>query len=377
MADDDKDQKTEEPTGKRLQEAVEKGQFARSPEIQVVFGLGAGLMAISFGLGDGARLVSEFAAGLFAHLHTVRFHSGEVPVPLLEAARVVAVVVLPVLVGVALAALLAGGLQSGFNFTPKAIGFNLEKLNPATGLGRLVSKRVFTHAAIDFAKMAAVGVCIWIAMRELLADPLFTTPVEVDHLGRFIRLSITSLLSRLLLVLSVVAAVSYAYEKFKTHDDLKMSRHEVKEEHKQAEGNTQVKMAIRRMARRLAQRQMLAAVPTADVVVTNPTHYAVALKYERGVDSAPVVLAKGENALARRIKALAAAHEVPMVENRPVARLLHATGRVGEPIPNELFQAVAGILAFVYRTHRYYFYRLPSRRAAAASAAAGEGGLSA
>jgi flagellar biosynthetic protein FlhB len=127
-------------------------------------------------------------------------------------------------------------------------------------------------------------------------------------------------------------------------------------------------MAIRRMARRLAQRQMLAAVPTADVVVTNPTHYAVALKYERGVDSAPVVLAKGENAFARRIKALAAEHGVPMVENRPVARLLHSTGRVGEAIPAELFQAVAGILAFVYRTHRYYFYRLPSRRAAAAAA---------
>jgi flagellar biosynthetic protein FlhB len=108
---------------------------------------------------------------------------------------------------------------------------------------------------------------------------------------------------------------------------------------------------------------MLKAVATADVVITNPTHYAVALKYERGVDSAPVVLAKGDNALARRIKALAAEHEVPMVENRPVARMLFATATVGEPIPAELFQAVAGILAFVYRTHRYYFHRLSARRA--------------
>jgi flagellar biosynthesis protein FlhB len=368
MADEDKDQKTEEPTGKRLQEAVEKGQFARSPEIPVVFGLGAGLMALSIGLNEGVRLVCEFSTGLFSHLHTVRFHAGEVPVPLLQAARVVAVVVLPVLVGVVVAALLAGGLQSGFNLTPKVLGFNIEKLNPVEGLGRLVSKRVLTHGAIDFVKMAAVGACIWLAMRELLSDPLFTTPVEVGHLGRFLRSSVLSLLSRLVLVLAAIAAASYAYEKFKTHQDLMMTRHEVKEEHKQAEGNAQVKMAIRRMARRLAQRQMLAAVPTADVVVTNPTHYAVALKYERGVDSAPVVLAKGENAFARRIKALAAEHGVPMVENRPVARLLHSTGRVGEAIPAELFQAVAGILAFVYRTHRYYFYRLPSRRAAAAAA---------
>ncbi len=371
MADDDKDQKTEEPTGKRLNEALEKGQFARSPEIQVVFALGAGLMALSVGLSDGVRMVCDYTAGLFAQLHTVRFHSGEVPVPLLEASRVVAIVLLPVLVAVAVAALLAGGLQSGFNFTPKVIGFNLEKLNPVEGIGRLFSKRVLTHGAIDFVKMAAVGACIWLAMRELLADPLFTTPVELDHLGVFIRVSIFALLSRLVLALGVVAAASYAYEKFKTHEDLRMTREEVKEEHKQAEGNTQVKMARRRMARRLAQRQMLAAVPVADVVVTNPTHYAVALKYERGVDSAPVVLAKGEDAFARRIKALAAEHEVPMVENRPVARFLYKTGRVGEAIPSEIFQAVAGILAFVYRTHRYYFYRLPSRRAAAASAARG------
>ena len=109
-------------------------------------------------------------------------------------------------------------------------------------------------------------------------------------------------------------------------------------------------------------RQMLSAVPTADVVVTNPTHYAVALKYERGIDSAPVVLAKGDNRFAQRIKAIAAENEVPIVENPPVARVLYALGRVGEAIPSELYQAVAEILAIVYRTHRYYFYRLKSRR---------------
>jgi flagellar biosynthetic protein FlhB len=116
------------------------------------------------------------------------------------------------------------------------------------------------------------------------------------------------------------------------------------------------------MARRLMQKQMLSAVPTADVIVTNPTHYAVALKYERGQDKAPVVLAKGDNRLAQRIKAIGAEHGVPMVENRPVARLLFAMGKVGEAIPTELYQAVAEILAVVYRTHRYYFHRLKSRR---------------
>lgn len=367
MADEDKDQKTEEPTAKRLEESLAKGQFAKSPEIAVVFGLGAGLIALTLSVGQGAQLVTEYSTTLFSHLHGVSFQSGQVPLPLLDGARVVAVVLVPVLVGAVVSALLAGGLQSGFRLTPKALGFHLDRLNPVAGLQRVFSKRAATHGALDFCKMAGVGFCLWLAMSDLLADPLFTSPVEVEHLGRFLHESILTLLSRLVLVLGVIGAASYAYERFSTNEELRMSRHEVKEEHKQAEGNAQVKMAIRRMARRLAQRQMLAAVPTADVVVTNPTHYAVALKYERGVDAAPVVLAKGENAFARRIKALAAEHEVPMVENRPVARLLHATARVGEPIPAELFQAVAGILAFVYRTHRYYFYRLPARRAALAA----------
>ena len=119
---------------------------------------------------------------------------------------------------------------------------------------------------------------------------------------------------------------------------------------------------MRRLARRLLQKQMLSAVATADVVVTNPTHYAVALKYERGKDQAPVVLAKGENRFAQRLKAIAAEHGVPMVENKPVARALFEMGRVGETIPTDVYHAVAEILAVVYRTHRYYFHRLKTRR---------------
>jgi flagellar biosynthetic protein FlhB len=196
----------------------------------------------------------------------------------------------------------------------------------------------------------------------LIYDPLFSSPVEVAYLGEFLNRATILFLTRLILALGIVASISYAYEKFKTHRDLMMTREEVKEEAKQAEGDTRVKGAMRRMARQLLQKQMLSAVKTADVVVTNPTHFAVALKYERGKDKAPVVLAKGENRFAQRIKALAAENGVPMVENKPVARLLFAMGKVGEAIPAELYQAVAEILAVVYRTHRYYFHRLKARR---------------
>jgi flagellar biosynthesis protein FlhB len=238
----------------------------------------------------------------------------------------------------------------------------LENLDIVAGFNRIFSKSVFARTGIDVLKLVAIGGALWVGARGLIYDPLFSAPVEAAYLGHFINHAIILFLTRLLLALGVVAAISYGYEKFKTSRDLMMTRHEVKEERKQSDGDANTKAAMRRMARRLMQKQMLSAVQTADVVVTNPTHYAVALKYERGQDQAPVILAKGENRFAARIKALAAEHGVPTVENKPVARVLFAMGKVGEAIPSELYQAVAEILAVVYRTHRYYFHRLKARR---------------
>lgn len=362
MADQDQDSKTEQASEKKLTEAHARGEFAKTQEMGVVFGLAAALLALGLGIPEAARHVGEYAAGVLSQLHTVEFESRVLPEPMREGARRVALVLAPLLVASALAALLAGGLQSSFKLTPDVLKLKLNKLNPVNGFKRLVSSRVPVMAGVDLLKLVAVGTVVIIAARSLLSDPLFIAPVPAAYLGGFMRESVLLLLARLCLALGAIAAISYAYEKYKNHREQMMTRQEVKDERKQAEGDALVKQAMRRMARRFLQKQMLAAVPLADVVVTNPTHYAVALKYERGVDAAPVVLAKGDQALARRIKALAAAHEVPLVENKPVARLLFATGRVGEPIPGDLYQAVATILALVYRTHRYYFHRLAARR---------------
>jgi flagellar biosynthesis protein FlhB len=362
MADEDKSQKTEEPTEKRKTEAHNKGEFAKSQDMGVTFSLFAGVVALTLTVGSSSREISDFATSVFANLHAVQFDGAEIPLPLWGVGKVVLIVLAPILFASGVAALLSGGLQSGFQLTLEVIGVKPEKLNPMAGVKRLFSERAAVMTATDFLKMIAVGLCLWLAARQLLGDPIFTTPVEAAYLGTFMKESTLALLVRMLLIMSVITALTYSYERYKTHRDQKMTRQEVKDERKQTEGNAQVKLALRRMARRLLQRQMLEAVPTADVVVTNPTHYAVALKYERGRDEAPVILAMGENALARRIKALAAEHEVPMVENRPVARMLYSTGKVGAPVPAELYEAVATILAFVYRTYRYYFHRLPARR---------------
>lgn len=370
MSDVDQESKTEQPTDKHVSDARAKGQFAKSPEISVVVMLAATLGALSLTLGTAASDLGALAVGIFSQLGSVEVTTGTLASQLGDVMIVIGKILLPVMAAAVLAAVLSGGLQSGFHITPEVLGFRLENLNPASGFQKHFSKRTFVHAGVDLLKLVCIGLVLWVAARSLFRDPIFTAPVEVVYVGQFLNRATMSFLSRLILMLGLISALSYMYELFKTRKELMMTREEVKEEHKQSEGDGLVKGAMRRMARRLLQKQMLAKVATADVVITNPTHYAVALKYERGLDKAPVVLAKGENQFARRIKALAAENGVPMVENKPVARMLYALGRVDEAIPAELYQAVAEILAFVYRTHRYYFYRLKARRAEAAATAA-------
>jgi len=362
MADIDQDQKTENPTEKKLSEAIDSGQFARSPELTVLFLLAAVLGVLGFTARTASQDIAEYAVGIFTRFTTTPVERDTVMVQLGGALLTSGRALAPLLLACVGAALLAGGFQSGFHMSPNAIGFKLERLEPIAGFGRLFNKSAFVTVGVDCLKLVAIGAALYLGVRGLMMDPLFSSPVEAGYLGQFLTNATIIFLSRLIFALGIVTAIGYGYEKFKTSREMMMTREEVKEERKGAEGNMQTKAAMRRMARRLMQKQMLSAVSTADVVITNPTHFAVALKYERGKDQAPVILAKGENRFAQRIKALAAEHGVPTVENKPVARLLFAMGKVGEVIPAELYQAVASILAVVYRTHRYYFHRLKSRR---------------
>jgi flagellar biosynthesis protein FlhB len=362
MAEHDQDQKTEQPTEKRLAEAMDRGEFARSHELTVLFPIAAVLGVLALTMHAASREVAEYAVAMFTRFAVTPVERDTVTIQLGELMFTFARVIGPLLVAIVGAVLLASGVQSGFQLSPKAVAFKLENLDPIAGFGRVFSKAVLVKSGIDLLKLAAIGSALWLGARGLMFDPLFSAPVEAAYLGQFLNHATILFLTRLLFALGVVAAVSYGYEKFKKSRELMMTREEVREERRQSEGDMHTKAAMRRMARRLLQKQMLSAVQTADVVVTNPTHFAVALKYERGKDKAPVVLAKGENRFAQRIKALAAEHGVPTVENKPVARLLFAMGKVGETIPAELYHAVAEILAVVYRTHRYYFHRLKARR---------------
>lgn len=362
MSEVDQDQKTELASEKKLSEAADRGQFAKSPELQVLLLLGAALCVLAFTAHTTARDVAEYSVGMFTRFGSITVGYDTVPIQMGKMLITVGKGLGPVLLACVVAAVVGGGLQSGFRLSPEAVGFKLENLNPVAGFGRVFSKAALVRGGIDFLKLVAIGMVLWAGAKRLSVDPLFTSPIEVAYLPVFLQSATQNFFGRLLLALGGIAALSYGYEKFKTSRDMMMTKQELKDERKNAEGSGMMKGAQRRLARRLMQKQMLAAVATADVVLTNPTHYAVALRYERGRDQAPVVLAKGENRFAQRIKALAAEHGVPVVENKPVARMLFALGQVGETIPTELYQAVASILAVVYRTHRYYFHRLKSRR---------------
>lgn len=362
MADTDQSSKTEQPTGKKLQDAFEEGQFPRSPEVGIAFSLAAAFCALLFAAPGIATRIAEASAFVFGHLSRFEVTLSSFAYWFGQVLALLGGLCFPFVATALLAGIVAGGLQTGFRVTPNVLAVKWDRLDFTRGILNVVSKDVLVRLGIDLLKLAALAAVLWGAIQRILDDPIFYAPVDVSHVGQFISDSTLYVLVRITVASAAIAAISYFYQWRKTRKDLMMTREEVKQERKNAEIDPHVKSAQRALARRLLQRQMLKAVPTADVVVTNPTHFAVALKYERGRDRAPVVLAKGRDVFARRIRELAREHEVPLVENKPVARALYKYGQVGREIPAQLYQAVAEILGLVYRTHRYYFHRLKARR---------------
>ncbi len=364
---EDNENKTEQPTEKRLHEAQERGQFARSPDLGLAAGLLVSAVLVGTAFPGQARQIAQIATVVFSHVGQYELRV-DAAADLSKAAITTMVgLCLPALVTCMVGGMLVSGLQSGFRFTPDLLDFKADRLNPLTGFQRIVSAQGLVKLGLDILKLTVVGLALNSAVQRILSDPVFFTPTDIAHLGTFLQDTAGSLLKQSALGIGLVAATHYFLQKRKLNKDLMMSKQEVKEEHQASEGDPMVKSQRRAMGRRMMQKQMFAAVATADVIVTNPTHYAVAIRYDRGRDRAPVVLAKGRNRLAQRIKALGAEHDVPTVENVPVARALYKHVPVGQPISSQLYKSVAEILTFVYKTHRYYFHRLKGRRAALVS----------
>lgn len=352
-------EKTEQPTPRRLEDALKKGQIARSAEVQTVFVLFGGLAALAFAGREIWKTLANATISSLAHLHDTSLGSDTLQGYAIGGVLLLVKCAGPVVLGTCLAGLLAGAVQNRFNTASEALTPDWNRVNPVEGFKRLFSTRMWIPTLMAMAKLAFIVALTYSEIRAILSDPIFTTSVSVGRMAEFLAGAWMRIFFRISLVLMAVAAADYGYQWWRTHRDLMMTREELKEEAKNQEGNQRIKS--RRRRRNASKAKMLAEVPTADVVVTNPTHIAIALRYDRKAMRAPKIVAKGIRLNAERIREIARQHQVPILENKPLARMLFKHGKVGGEIPAQFYAAVAEVLAWVYRVNRYRYYTEPNK----------------
>ncbi|WP_323762798.1 flagellar biosynthesis protein FlhB [Maricaulis sp.] len=344
---EDDSQKTEEPTQRRLDDARKKGDVAKSQEIPGWFVLAAGLALLSFIFPMMSRALAGYLEGFLEHPHDFAVDPGAMMAMIQSVAwQSVAIVGLPI-GALAVAGFAGHYVQQGMLFTTEKIQPKLSKLNPVEGFKRNFGPQGLANFLKGVGKMALVAVAAFLVIypkREILAG---LPALDIGSLLSLVRQGAIELLLAALTVYAVIAGLDYIFQRQSFMKRNRMSRREIKDEMKQSEGDPLVRAKLRQLRQERSQRRMMTKVPDATVVVTNPTHYAIALHYVQGETPAPVCVAKGVDEVALRIRELAEEHGVPIVEDPPLARALHATADLDEEIPTEHFQAVAKVVGYV------------------------------
>ena len=340
-------EKTEEPTAKKRADARKKGQVGRSQEINSAFVLLVGFFGLKL-LWDSIYFsIASYTTYVFSNLNQT-IDTENILRIFIGIVIVLAKTAFPIMIFIMLIGLAVNFFQVGLNFNTESIEFKLDKLNPINGFGRIFSKRSLVELVKSFFKIIVIGFFLYRFIHEqILAMPQFMFFDLTTSLALVAEI-IFQMAFIVIGVITIMAFMDYGYQKWQTTQDLKMSKQEVKDEMKQTEGDPQIKGKIRQKQRQMAMARMMKEVPKADVIITNPTHYAVALSYEQGM-VAPTVIAKGQDLVAQRIKEIGRDARVPIIENKPLARTLYAAVQVGDTVPQELYQAVAEVLAYVYR----------------------------
>jgi len=348
---DDGTDKTEDPTQKRLDEALKRGDVVKSQEVNTWFVIaGATLVLMGFAGGMGEGLTTTMR-GLVANAHIIRVDGPALPMLFQKiGGEMLAAVALPFLI-LMLAALLGNMIQHQLVWSFEALTPKFSKISPLAGLKRLFSKQALANLAKGLVKLVLVGSVLAAMMwpeRGRLEGLERTDPAAVLPLVQSLALK---LMGAVVAMLAVIAAADYLFQYRQWYERQKMSLREIKEEFKQTEGDPAIKGRMRQVRQTKQRRRMMAKVPKAAVIITNPTHYAIALEYERGMD-APICVAKGVDAVALKIREVGAKHSVPIVENPPLARALHATVEIDEAIPPEHYKAVAEVIGYVMKLRR-------------------------
>jgi flagellar biosynthetic protein FlhB len=317
----------------------------RSPSVLILSGsIGVLFFGGSWMLGR----LTDTMRGMYQRAGTLNMVSETMHTLLWEVFLNSVVILLPLMLVVMTAGVLGNVVQFGFLFTGEKLTPNLAKLNPISGIKKLFSLRSLVELAKSIIKLVIISGVAYIVLERYLDQIPGIMQLSVGNILKFIGQVSFQVSLYTCLVLFLMAVLDFAYTKWQHHQDLKMTKQEVEDESKQREGDPAVKARIRSVQREMARQRMMEAVPDATVVITNPTHLAIALKYEEGM-SAPTVVAKGAGFVAQKIKALAAENDIPLVENKPLARAMYKLTEVGDFIPADLYRAVAEILAYVYR----------------------------
>ena len=349
MAEETFAERTEQATAKRRSDARKKGQVARSREVPTVMVLMTGLAVLFFWSSAMYRQLSLLMAKLFGQIGTLALDPVSFQNLAWEIFASLGVILAPILLGVAAAAVLGNYLQVGSLFSWEAVQPDFGKINPWKGLGRLFSRQAAAELAKSVFKFAIIG---WVAYATIRAEWTQIVSLwnqETGQIFRYVGQVSFELFLKTVLVMAALGVLDYAFQRWSYEKSLRMTRREVQDEFKQTEGDPLIKSRIRSIQRELARRRMMAEVPRADVIITNPTHLAVALQYRYKDMSAPKVIAKGAELVAEKIKEIGKAHGVPLVENKPLAQALFKTVDLGQTVPSSLYQVVADILAYVYR----------------------------
>lgn len=353
MAEQTGQEKTEQPTPKKLTQAREKGQVPRSREFTTVMVLIASAVAMLF---LGKRMIQSIADVMIDSMTFSRkeiFNPVEMSLHFLSSLETIAFDLGSFLAVTLLAALIAPASIGGWNFSAQAMGFKPEKLDPLKGMKRIFGPQGLIELVKALGKFILIGtiatLILWNLRDQLLTLGKQEVEVAMADLGYLVVWVFLALSSSLLLI----ASIDVPFQHWNHNRQLKMTKQEVKDENKDTEGNPEVKGRIRRLQIELSQQRMMQDIPQADVVITNPTHYAVALRYDQTSRGAPIVVAKGADLIAQQIRMVGEANEIPVLEAPPLTRAIYYSTEIGNEIPSGLYIAVAQVLAFVFQLRRY------------------------
>ena len=352
MADDSDAEKTEEPSAHKLEESRRKGEVASSKELTSVLVLSASLMTLGLSMVFIYEEMATFVRWLATLDHATAFTEKSLKTIAHKTASTTLVCAAPVSIVALCVGIIANVSQFGFLFSPDVLQWKPDRIDPIQGVKKLFSARAAVEALKGVFKFILVLSIVYVYIKDDFGT--YSGFFHMDFFQSFIygKAILVKLGFAIISGLLLIAVADFAYQKFSHKKKMMMTKEEAKRENKEQDGNPEVKQRIRSLQREMAQKRMIADIPTADAIITNPTHISIVLKYDQNTMISPTIIGKGQDHLALRIREIAKEHDIPIVENVPLARALYKSVKEGETVPRQLYKAVAEVLAFVYKLKR-------------------------